>query len=119
MIEVKNLMRTFKDGDRETRVLKDVNFSAAAGEFVAIMGRSGAGKSTFMYQMSLLDEPTSGEIRINGVDTPVAVSLTAAETAAVTNTTSAGSTVAFDLSVKQVCAASSTTSDVVVVVGLY
>lgn len=58
-------------------------------------------------------------VRINGVDTPVAVSLTAAETAAVTNTTSAGSTVAFDLSVKQVCAASSTTSDVVVVVGLY
>ena len=69
MIEVKNLVKTFKDGPRETRVLRGINFKADAGEFVSIMGRSGAGKSTFMYQMSLLDEPTSGEIRINGVDT--------------------------------------------------
>lgn len=58
-------------------------------------------------------------VRINGVDTPVTVSLTAAATSAVTNTTSAGSPVAFDLSIKQVCAASSATSDVAVVVGLY
>lgn len=57
-------------------------------------------------------------VRINGVDTPVAVSLTAAATTAVTNTTSAGSPVAFDLSIKQVCAPGSTTSDVAVVVGL-
>ncbi len=66
MIEVKNLVKSFKDGERETRVLKGINFSAKAGEFIAIMGRSGAGKSTLLYQMSLLDEPTSGEILING-----------------------------------------------------
>jgi hypothetical protein len=58
-------------------------------------------------------------VRINGVDTVVAASLTAAATTAVTNTTSAGSPVAFDLSVKQVCAAGSTTTDVAIVVGLY
>lgn len=58
-------------------------------------------------------------VRINGVDTPVTVSLTAAATTGVTNTASAGSPVAFDLSIKQVCAASSTTTDVAVVVGLY
>ncbi len=68
MIDVKNLVKTFKDGPRETRVLKGINFKVEDGEFVAIMGRSGAGKSTFMYQMSLLDEPTSGEIHINGIE---------------------------------------------------
>lgn len=69
MIEVKNLVKSFKDGPRETRVLKGIDFTAATGEFIAIMGRSGAGKSTLLYQISLLDEPTSGEIRINGRDT--------------------------------------------------
>ena len=68
MIEVKNLIKTFNDGEQETKVLKGIDFEAKTGEFVAIMGRSGAGKSTFLYQMSLLDEPTSGQIIINGLD---------------------------------------------------
>lgn len=71
MIEVKNLIKAFKDGPNETRVLKSIDFAAASGEFIAIMGRSGAGKSTLLYQVSLLDEPTAGEIRINGKDTRV------------------------------------------------
>ena len=66
MIEVKNLIKTFKDGPVETRVLKGITLSVRNGEFIAIMGRSGAGKSTLLYQTSLLDEPTSGEIYING-----------------------------------------------------
>lgn len=65
MIETRNLIKTYRNGDIETHVLKGVDFKAKSGEFVAIMGRSGAGKSTLMYQMSLLDEPTSGEIIIN------------------------------------------------------
>lgn len=69
LISVKNLTKTFTDGDKETRVLKGIDFSAEAGEWVAIMGRSGAGKSTFMYQISLLDQPTSGEIIVFGKDT--------------------------------------------------
>lgn len=69
MIITRNLVKTFKDGDKETKVLKGIDFEASAGDFIAIMGRSGAGKSTFMYQMSLLDEPTEGEIIIDGVDT--------------------------------------------------
>jgi len=68
-IETKKLVRSFKDGAIETRVLKSVDFKVETGEFVAIMGRSGAGKSTLMYQVSLLDEPTSGEILIDGKDT--------------------------------------------------
>jgi putative ABC transport system ATP-binding protein len=71
MIEVKNLKKSFKDGDSITEVLKGINFTARSGEFIAIMGRSGAGKSTFLYQMSLLDEPTEGEIIIDGHDTHI------------------------------------------------
>lgn len=66
MIETKNLTRSFKNGDTETMVLKGVDFVARDGEYIAIMGRSGAGKSTFMYQLSLLDHPTGGEVIIDG-----------------------------------------------------
>lgn len=65
MIETKGLTKTFMNGDIETRILKGIDFTAKDGEFIAIMGRSGAGKSTFMYQLSLLDEPTGGEILID------------------------------------------------------
>ena len=69
LIEVKKLIKTFQNGDKVTHVLKGIDFSAEEGEFIAIMGRSGAGKSTFMYQISLLDEPTSGEIFVFDTDT--------------------------------------------------
>ncbi len=69
LIRVKNLIKSFKNGDKETQVLKGVDFTCEEGEFIAIMGRSGAGKSTFLYQLSLLDEPTSGEIIIFDKDT--------------------------------------------------
>ena len=64
LIQVKNLIKTFVDGNKETRVLKGIDFSAEEREWVSIMGRSGAGKSTLMYQISLLDDPTSGEIHL-------------------------------------------------------
>ena len=69
MIQTKNLVKTFKDGDAETKVLKGIDFKAENGQFVVIMGRSGSGKSTLLYQMSLLDDPTSGHIIIDGKDT--------------------------------------------------
>lgn len=69
MIKTTNLERSFVSGSVETRVLKGIDFELTAGEFVAIMGRSGAGKSTFLYQLSLLDEPTKGEMVIDGEDT--------------------------------------------------
>ncbi|MDO8564385.1 MAG: ABC transporter ATP-binding protein [bacterium] len=66
MIETRNLIKTFRDGDKETPVLRGIDFRVAKGQYVSIMGRSGAGKSTFLYQMSLLDDPTGGEVIIDG-----------------------------------------------------
>lgn len=68
MIEVKNLIKTFKDGQVETKVLKGIDLKIQSGEFISIMGRSGAGKSTLLYQMSLLDDPTEGKIIIDEKD---------------------------------------------------
>ena len=67
MITAKNIVKTFKNGSVETQVLKGVSLEIRSGEFVAIMGKSGAGKSTFMYQLGLLDHPTSGNIVIDNV----------------------------------------------------
>ena len=66
IIEVTNITKSFTDGDTVTQVLKGLDLTIARGEFVAIMGRSGAGKSTFLYQLSLLDTPTSGSIKLDG-----------------------------------------------------
>ncbi len=66
LISIKNLVKKFGEGEREITVLKGVSLSVEDGEYIAMIGRSGAGKSTFLYQMSLLDEPTSGEIVIDG-----------------------------------------------------
>lgn len=68
MIECKNITKTYKDGDMETRVLKGVSFSVSDGEFVAIMGPSGSGKSTLMHILGCLDSPTSGEYFIDQKD---------------------------------------------------
>lgn len=68
MIKIKNLVKTFTTGETQTKVLKGLTFDVPEGQFLAITGRSGAGKSTALYQLSLLDHPTSGEILIDGND---------------------------------------------------
>ncbi|KKQ78200.1 MAG: hypothetical protein A3A96_00080 [Candidatus Zambryskibacteria bacterium RIFCSPLOWO2_01_FULL_39_39] len=68
IIEVKNLTKSFKTGDKELVVLNKMSFSIEAGEFFSITGRSGSGKSTLLYQLGLLDHPNSGEIMIDGVN---------------------------------------------------
>lgn len=68
IIEVKNLTKSFKTGDRELVVLDKMFLKVEAGEFFSITGRSGSGKSTLLYQLGLLDHPNSGEIIIDGVN---------------------------------------------------
>lgn len=68
MINAKNITKTYKDGNLEFTALKNVSLKIIDGDFVIIKGRSGSGKSTFMYQLSLLDNPTSGKILFNEID---------------------------------------------------
>jgi len=66
IITGKNIHRKFGKGELEVHVLRGIDIEINQGEFVAIMGKSGDGKSTLMYQLSVLDEPTEGEIIIDG-----------------------------------------------------
>ena len=68
LIEVRNAIRTYQMGDETFYALNDVSFSIDEGEFVAIMGTSGSGKSTCMNMLGTLDRPTSGEYYLDGVD---------------------------------------------------
>jgi putative ABC transport system ATP-binding protein len=68
IIEAQDIHRTFGKEPLITHVLRGVNVTVEEGEFVAIMGKSGAGKSTFMYQLSVLDTPTSGKLIVDGTD---------------------------------------------------
>lgn len=68
MIECRNLVKTYQNGDTETSVLKNLSLSIQDGEFVAVMGPSGSGKSTLMHILGCLDTPTNGEYFLDGQD---------------------------------------------------
>ena len=66
IIEVKDLCKTYITNKHQNNVLKNVNFTVAEGEMVAVMGPSGSGKSTLLYTVSGMDDITSGEVKFNG-----------------------------------------------------
>ena len=68
LIEVKHVIKTYQMGDEKFHTLNDVSFSIKKGEFVAIMGTSGSGKSTCMNMLGTLDKPTTGEYYLDGID---------------------------------------------------
>lgn len=68
LIEVKHAIKTYTTGDSSFNALNDVSLSIEQGEFVAIMGASGSGKSTFMNMLGTLDKPNSGSYHLDGID---------------------------------------------------
>lgn len=68
LIELQNLYKIYSDGDSEIRALDGVSLTIDEGEFVAIVGSSGSGKSTCMNMIGCLDVPTSGKYFLNGID---------------------------------------------------
>lgn len=67
-IEVRNLHKIYELGEIRVPALRGVSLEVRSGEFVAIMGASGSGKSTFMNLIGCLDRPTSGLYRLDGQD---------------------------------------------------
>src|SRR5512140_502954 len=67
LIDVRNLRKTYKLGDVLVHALQGVSVTVERGSFVAVMGQSGSGKSTFMNLLGCLDRPTSGRYLLNGV----------------------------------------------------
>lgn len=69
IIELKNLSKTYHAGKKsQVKAVNDVSFSINVGEFVAIVGRSGSGKSSLMNLIGLLDRPSSGQYLLDGED---------------------------------------------------
>ena len=68
LVEVRDICKVYNPGENEVRALDHVSLSIEKGEFVAIIGQSGSGKSTFMNMLGCLDIPTSGEYYLNGKD---------------------------------------------------
>ena len=66
LLELRDIRRSFSLGAESTEILHGINLDIFAGEMVAIIGQSGSGKSTLMNILGCLDQPTSGEYRING-----------------------------------------------------
>ena len=68
LIEVTQLVKTFQMGEVSFTALHGISLQIERGDFVAIMGASGSGKSTFMNLLGCLDQPTSGSYRLDGVE---------------------------------------------------
>ena len=68
LLEVKNISKTYGNGETAVKALKNVSFCVEKGEFLAIVGESGSGKSTLLNMIGALDSPTAGKVIIDGKD---------------------------------------------------
>ncbi|MEE9531395.1 MAG: ABC transporter ATP-binding protein [Syntrophobacteria bacterium] len=68
MIELRDVTKIYHTGPIETLVLKGIDLTIQAGEFCAVIGPSGSGKSTLMHLLGLLDRPSGGTYRLDGLD---------------------------------------------------
>ena len=67
-VELSRVVKSYREGESERVVLRGVDLGVAAGEIVVLLGRSGSGKSTLLNLVSGIDRPTSGTVRVDGVD---------------------------------------------------
>jgi ABC-type lipoprotein export system ATPase subunit len=68
LIQMRDVVKTFKNAAGEFTVLKGINLAIKRGEFVAIVGKSGSGKSTLLNMITGIDHPTGGQVVIGGTD---------------------------------------------------
>jgi putative ABC transport system ATP-binding protein len=68
VISVRNLVKTYIVGEVQVRALRGINLDVQRGEFLAVSGTSGSGKSTFMHIVGCLDKPTSGQYLLDDQD---------------------------------------------------
>src|SRR5262245_54863821 len=68
VIEIRNLVKSYRRGGQIVPVLNDLTFDIQAGDFVALMGPSGSGKSTLLNMIAGIDKPDSGILRVQGED---------------------------------------------------
>ena len=66
ILEARGVTKVYQEEEVQTHVLRGVDFSISAGEFVALLGPSGSGKSTLLNIFGLMDEPTAGEVLVQG-----------------------------------------------------
>lgn len=68
MIKVKNIMKSYGNGESRSQVLQSISLEIKEGDFVVILGASGSGKSAFLNIISGLERPDSGKVFYDGVD---------------------------------------------------
>ena len=68
LVSISHLSKSYRRGEQVVPVLNDITLSIAEGDFMALMGPSGSGKSTLLNLIAGIDKPSSGELRIAGVD---------------------------------------------------
>lgn len=68
LIDIINVTKSYKKGDSTVTPLEDLNLQVSEGEFVALMGPSGSGKTTLLNLIAGIDQPTSGQVIVNGTD---------------------------------------------------
>src|SRR5215831_5894471 len=67
-LELRNVSKSYREGDAERVVLRDVSVTIARGEIVVLLGRSGSGKSTLLNVIAGIDRPTAGCVMVDGTD---------------------------------------------------
>jgi len=70
IVEIRDLTKTYLQGEIKVTALNSVSLDIATGEFLALMGPSGSGKSTLLHILAGVDRPTSGTCRVQGVNVP-------------------------------------------------